>query len=94
MAKGLQQSSKRKQKLYDKYLKNELIKLKNINTNKSLFEAPKEESRKLYCSKLTEKDKKNMDYYERNIETKNRTRNLPQRIVIGEKEMFEKKIFT
>ena len=34
-----------------------------------------------------------MDYYERNIETKNRTRNLPQRIVIGEKEMFEKKIF-
>lgn len=94
MAKGLQQSSKRKQKLYDKYLKNELNKLKNINTNKSLFEAPKEESRKLYYSKLTEKDKKNMEYYEWNIETKNKTRNLPQRIVIGEKEMFEKKIFT
>ena len=35
-----------------------------------------------------------MEYYERNIETKTKTRNLPQRIVIGEKEMFKKKIIT
>ena len=35
-----------------------------------------------------------MEYYERNIETKTKIRNLPQRTVIGEKEMFEKKIIT
>ena len=44
MTKGLQQSSKRKQKLYDKLLKSKT----NENEKKSLFEILKEESKQLY----------------------------------------------
>ena len=49
MTKGLQQSSKRKQKLYDKLLKSKTNENeKNYKTCKSLFEILKEESNQLY----------------------------------------------
>ena len=58
MKKGQQKSSKRKQKLYDKYLKK---RTKQINEAckhyKSLFEPAKKNSKTLYSSKLIENAK-------------------------------------
>ena len=49
MTKALQKSSKRKQNLYGKYLKNRAkLTKEEYKTYKSLFEATKQKSKKLY----------------------------------------------
>ena len=51
MIKGLQKSSKRKQKLYDKFFKSKTNENeKKLNTHKSLFKILKEKSKKFYYS--------------------------------------------
>ena len=51
MIKGLQKSSKRKQKLYDKFFKSKTNENeKKLNTQKSLFKIFKEKSKKFYYS--------------------------------------------
>ena len=52
MSKGLQKSSKKKQKLYDKFLKNRTDQNeKRYQDYKSLFEILKEKSKKLFYKK-------------------------------------------
>ena len=60
MTKAPQKSSKRKQNLYGKYLKNRAkLTKEEYKTYKSLFEATKQKSKKLYYCKVIEKYKTN-----------------------------------
>ena len=62
MNKGLQKSSKKKQKLYDKLLKSKTSENENkYKTYKSLFEVLKENSKKVYYSRKLENCKQNME---------------------------------
>ena len=61
MTKGLQKSSKRKQKLYDKFLKSKTNENeKKYKTYNSLFEILKENSKKFYYSRKLDSCKQNM----------------------------------
>ena len=60
MTKGLQRSYKRKQKLYDKYLKKKTKQIdEKYKYRKTLFHPPKKKSKTLYYSKLIKKYKNN-----------------------------------
>ena len=61
MTKDLQKSSKRKQKLYDKFLKSKTNENENkYKTYKSLFEIFKEKSRKFYYARELDSCEQNM----------------------------------
>ena len=61
ITKGLLKSSKRKQKLYNKFLKHRTYKNENIyKTYKSLFETLKSKSKINYYKKLIDKHKNNI----------------------------------
>ena len=61
MTKDLQKSSKRKQKLYDKFLKSKTNENENkYKTYKSLFEIFKEKSRKFYYARQLDSCEQNM----------------------------------
>ena len=61
MTKGLQKSSKKKQKLYNKFLKSKANENeKKYKTYKSLFKILKEKSKKIYYSRKLENCKQNM----------------------------------
>ena len=98
MTKGLIKSSRKKQKLYDKYLKNKTYKNEtNYKNYKNLFEKTKKRSKVNYYAKLLEKNKGNpqktwsviRDLIGKN---KNKKNNLPQKLIIEGKLIYQKEV--
>ena len=95
MTKGLQKSSKKKQKLYDKFLKSKTNENeKKYKTYKSLFEILKEKSKKIYYSRKLENCKQNMkktwDTIKQIIgKTKTFKNDIPKRMVTDGIESFD-----
>ncbi|XP_065671890.1 uncharacterized protein LOC136089738 [Hydra vulgaris] len=95
MTKGLLKSSRKKQKLYDKYLKNKNE--TNYKNYKSLFEKTKKRSKVNYYAKLLEKNKGNpqktwsviRDYIGKN---KIEINNLPQKLINEGKMIYHKEV--
>ena len=95
MTKGLQKSSKKKQKLYDKFLKSKTNENeKKYKTYKSLFEILKEKSKKNYYWRKLQNRKQNMkktwDTIKQIIgKTKTFKNDIPKRMVINGIETFD-----
>ena len=95
MTKGLQKSSKKKQKLYDKFLKSKTNENeKKYKSYKSLFEILKEKSKKIYYSRKLENCKqyvkKTWDTIKQIIgKTKTFKNDIPKRMVIDGIETFD-----
>ncbi|XP_065650727.1 beclin-1-like protein A [Hydra vulgaris] len=98
MSNGLLKSSKRKQKLYDKYLKKKTYKNEMTYKNyKNVFEKTKKISKKLYYAKLLNKasgnTKKTWNVIKEVIGKNNYTRNtLPKKITVNDKNIYDKSI--
>ena len=94
MTKGLQKSSKRKQKLYDKFLKSKTNENEEkYKTYNSLFEILKEKSKKFYYSRKLDSCKQNMkktwDTVKEVIgKSKTFKNDIPERTVIEGAETF------
>ena len=97
ISKGILKSSKKKQKLYDKYLKNRTYKNeKNYKTYKNMFETVKFKSKKNYYNNLITKYKNNIKktwsiMKEAIGKIKQVNNNLPRRLIINNKEIYAKK---
>ena len=97
ISKGILKSSKKKQKLYDKYLKNRTYKNeKNYKTYKNMFETVKFKSKKNYYNNLITKYKNNIKktwsiMKEAIGKMKQVNNNLPRRLIINNKEIYAKK---
>ena len=95
MSKGLLKSSKKKQRLYDKFLKNRTDQNeKRYEDYKSLFEILNEKSKKLFCkTKLADCEnnvKKKWDTIKEVIgKSKLIDKSLPKIMVIDECEIFD-----
>ena len=95
MTKGLQKSSKRKQKLYDKFLKSKTEENeKKFKAYKSLFKILKEKSKKIYYSRKLDSCNQNMKKTWDTIKevtgkTKTFKNNIPKRMVIEGIETFD-----
>ncbi|XP_065660434.1 uncharacterized protein LOC136084295 [Hydra vulgaris] len=93
---GIKKSSKTKQKLYIKYLKNRNeVNLSIYKQYKNLFEKIRKNSKKIYYSKLLQNTngdiKKSWNIMKEIIGKKNtKTNTLPDRIVVDEKEYNDK----
>ena len=100
ITKGLKKSSKRKQKLYDKFLKNKSYKNElKYKSYKNLFETIKYKSKKNYYAKLLTKYKNNVKktwqiMQEITGKLKLKNDNLPRRIVIDKIETYDKKLIS
>ena len=100
MTKGLLKSSKKKQKLYDKFLKNKTYQNEiNYKNYKNLFETLKFKSKKNHYAKLITKYKNNSKKTWQVIKeitgkTKLKTGNLPRRIITDDTETYDKKIIS
>ncbi|XP_065665545.1 uncharacterized protein LOC136086971 [Hydra vulgaris] len=98
MSNGLLKSSKRKQKLYDKYLKKTTYKNEMTYKNyKNIFEKTKRNSKKLYYAKLLSKatgnTKKTWSVIKEIIGKKIYARNiLPKKITIDKNTIYDKSI--
>ncbi|XP_065678977.1 uncharacterized protein LOC136093705 [Hydra vulgaris] len=98
MTKGLLKSSRKKQKLYNKYLKNKTYKNEtNYKNYKSLFEKTKKRSNVNYYAKLLEKNKENPQKTWSVIrdligENKIEKNNLPQKLNIEGKMIYHKEV--
>ena len=92
---GILKSSKRKQKLYEKFLKNRTTENESIyKTYKNLFETIKRKSKKNYYSELLLKyrnDAKRTWNVMKNIigKSKSYKSNFPQKIIVDDKEVSE-----
>ena len=95
MTKGLQKSSKRKQKLYDKFLKSKTEENeKKYKAYKSLFKILKEKSKKIYYSRKLDSCNQNLKKTWDTIKevtgkTKTFKNNIPKRMVIEGIETFD-----
>ena len=100
ITRGLLKSSKKKQKLYDKFLKNKTYSNEmNYKTYKNLFETLKFKSKKNYYAKLITKykndSKKTWQVINEIIgKTKLKSSNLPRRIIVDNIETYDKKIIS
>ena len=98
MTKGLLKSSKKKQKLYDKFLKNKTNRNHlNHKTYNNLFKQIKNKSKKNYYQNLLLKYKNNIkktwDVIKEVIgKTKLRSSILPRRLIIDNIETYDKKV--
>ena len=97
ITKGLQSSSKRKQKLYKKFLKKiNKISEKRYKTYKTLFKTLRKKSKRSHYSNLTDKYKCNIKktwvvMKEIIGKSKFKIKKLPYRIVFDEKEIIDDK---
>ena len=97
ITKGLQSSSKRKQKLYKKFLKKiNKISEKRYKTYKTLFKTLRKKSKRSHYSNLTDKYKCNIKktwvvIKEIIGKSKFKIKKLPHRIVFDEKEIIDDK---
>ena len=97
ITKGLIKSSKKKQKLYNNFLKHKTYKNeKKYKTYKNLFETLKLKSKKNYYAKLINKYKNNIKKTWQVIKeiigkTKLISNNLPRRLIVNETEISDQK---
>ncbi|MBY0580085.1 MAG: hypothetical protein K2P53_00155, partial [Rickettsiales bacterium] len=99
MSKGLLKSSKKKKKLYEKFLKNKTYKNEtNYKHYKNIFEKIKKNSKKLYYSKLLERTNGNTKKTWKVIKeiignTKSYEKNnLPKKLLVDGKYIYDKKL--
>ena len=98
LTKGLVKSSNKKHKLYNKYLKHKTYKNEcNYKTYKQLFETLKKQSNKVYYAKQLKNCRSNIkETWKITKEvigkTSLKTNNLPNKIVVSDKEIYNKKL--